>query len=389
MSTWPKPKNVKQLRGFLGLTGYYRRFIAQYALIAASLTDLLKKDAFEWSATADSSFDNLKKAMTSAPVLRLPDFDRPFCVETDASDIGIGAVLLQDNHPIAYFSKKLGPRRKVASTYHKELYAIVEAVQKWRQYLLGREFVIRTDQKSLKELLQQVVQAPDQQLYVRKLMGYKFVIEYKKGSTNRAADAFSRREDAQADAGAGVVEAEAAASADAAHDSALLSLVAHPIPKLLELLRSETRSSPQMREIVKEIRESRAPPHLSLVVGLVYYGRRIFVGSRSSARTPILLEYHSSQSAGHPGFERTLRRVSAGFYWPCMKKDVKRFVEACVVCQTTKYSTQKPAGLLQPLPIPTQGVYDNHGSSGSIAKVCSLCSVSRPVRCFKGGSFVY
>lgn len=75
--------------------------------------------------------------MTSAPVLRLPDFERPFCVETDTSDSGIGAVLLQDNHRIAFFSTKLGPRRCIASNYHKELYAIVEAVQKWRQYLVG------------------------------------------------------------------------------------------------------------------------------------------------------------------------------------------------------------------------------------------------------------
>ncbi|XP_042022920.1 uncharacterized protein LOC121770215 [Salvia splendens] len=189
MTAWPKPKNVKQLRGFLGLTGYYRRFVAGYALIASPLTDMLKKDAFVWTPEAESSFLDLKGAMTTAPVLRLPDFEKTFCVETDASDTGIGAVLLQDTHLIAFFSKKLGPRRRVASTYHKELYAIVEAVQKWRQYLLGREFVIRSDQKSLKELLQQIVQTPEQQLYVRKLMGYKFVIEYKKGITNLAADA--------------------------------------------------------------------------------------------------------------------------------------------------------------------------------------------------------
>ena len=181
MVAWPVPSTIKQLRGFLGLTGYYRRFIANYALIAAPLTGLLKKDSFVWSPAAEQSFVDIKTAMTSAPVLRLPDFSRQFCVETDACDFGVGAVLLQDNHPLSFFSKNLGPRRRVASTYHKELYAVVEAVQQWRQYLLGREFIIRTDQKSLKELLQQVVQTTDQHLYVRKLMGYKFVIEYKKG----------------------------------------------------------------------------------------------------------------------------------------------------------------------------------------------------------------
>ena len=283
--------------------------------------------------------------MTSAPVLHLPDFDRPFCIETDASDLGIGTVLLQDAHPIAFFSKKLGPRRRSASTYHKELYAIVEAVQKWRQYLLGREFVIQSDQKSLKELLLQVVQTPNQQLYVRKLMGYKFKIEYKKGSANTAADALSRREDPLSDAAA-------------ARDCALLVAAAHPLPQLLDMLRRENISSPELREISAAIREGKAPPHLTMTDGLVYYKRKIFVGARSSARTPIMTEYHSSPSAGHPGFERTLRRITAEFYWKNMQKEVRKFVEACVVCQTTKYSTQKPAGLLQPLPIPTQAWED-------------------------------
>ena len=188
MTAWPTPATVKQWRGFLGLTRYYRRFVKNYSIIAAPLTDLLK-ESFIWSIAADAGFVELKRAMTVAPVLRLPDFDIPFTIETDASDFGIGFVLLQNGHPLAFFSKKPGPKWKMASTYHKELYAIVQTVQKWRQYLLEREFIIHSNQRSLKDLLSQIIQTPDQKFYIRKLMGFKFKIEYKSGASNRVVDA--------------------------------------------------------------------------------------------------------------------------------------------------------------------------------------------------------
>lgn len=137
MVSWPIPINLKQLRGFLGLTGYYRRFIKQYATIAAPLTDLLRKDAFKWSSIAEAAFESLKKAMTSTPVLRLLNFSLPFVVESDASNIGVGAVLMQEDHPVAYFSKKMGLRMQGKSAYLKELFAITEAVKKWETVSFG------------------------------------------------------------------------------------------------------------------------------------------------------------------------------------------------------------------------------------------------------------
>lgn len=135
MQSWPTPKNVRQLRGFLGLTGYYRKFIRNYGEICKPLTIQLKKNAFSWNEEADKAFQTLKEALCSAPVLAMPYFNQPFILETDASDKGMGAVLMQGKRPIAFLSKALGVRNQGLSTYEKEFLALLTAVQKWRHYL--------------------------------------------------------------------------------------------------------------------------------------------------------------------------------------------------------------------------------------------------------------
>ncbi|XP_047270471.1 uncharacterized protein LOC124899586 [Capsicum annuum] len=142
---------------------------------------------------ASTTFFNLKRALGSVPVLALPDFSKVFSMETDASGTGIGAVLSQEGHPIAFFSQKLSPRMQAASTYTREMFAITQAVQKWRQYLLGRKFIIITDQQPLKSLTSQVIQTPEQQQWLCKLIGYDFEIVYRLGKLNSAADALSRK----------------------------------------------------------------------------------------------------------------------------------------------------------------------------------------------------
>lgn len=156
-------KSFKSLRGFLGLTWYYRKFIQYYSLLDAPLTALLRKNCFQWFEAASQAFEKLKPAMTKPCVLALPNFSKHFLIECDAFGVEIEVVLMQKGRPLVYLSHALRGKALDLSTYEKKL-ALVFAVKKWRFDLLGRPFIIRTDQK-----------------WISKLLGYDFVIEYKKG----------------------------------------------------------------------------------------------------------------------------------------------------------------------------------------------------------------
>jgi len=193
MLEWPSPKDVKALRGFLGLTGYYRRFVKGYGLLAKPLTDLTKKNAFFWTDAAQSAFDKLKVLMADLPTLAVPDFTQEFTIKTDASQFGIGVVLSQQGRPIAFLCQALAPRSQMKAAYERELMAIVFAVQKWRHYLLGRHFKILTDHRSLKFLTKQRLWGDDQIKWTSKLIGLDFEIRYQPGFENKATDALSRQ----------------------------------------------------------------------------------------------------------------------------------------------------------------------------------------------------
>nr|CAD1837126.1 unnamed protein product [Ananas comosus var. bracteatus] len=195
---WPQPVSVKELRGFLGLAGYYRRFVKNFGKISKPLHEMLGKGGFKWTEASLQALQQLKAAVATAPVLALPDFSAEFIVETDASGVGVGAVLLQKGRPIAFMSKPLSPRNQQLSTYEREMLAIVIAIQKWRPYLIGRHFKVKTDHQSLKYLLEQRVSTPSQQKWISKLMGYDYELVYKNGRENVVADALSRAPSLQA-----------------------------------------------------------------------------------------------------------------------------------------------------------------------------------------------
>jgi hypothetical protein len=191
MQDWPHPKTLKSLHGFLGLTGYYRKFIQNYGKIATPLTALLKRNSFTWSPAVDQDFQTLNMAMCTTPILTLPDFTKTFVLECDASGKGIGVVLMQEGRPLAFTSKQLSERNMGKSIYEKEMLAIMHVVDLWYPYLLGKRFQIKIDHQSLKYFLEQCISSLEQQTWVTKLFGYDYEIIYKKGKVNVVVDALS------------------------------------------------------------------------------------------------------------------------------------------------------------------------------------------------------
>ena len=200
VQTFPRPETKTAVRTFLGLTGYYRRFMPNFASVAAPLTDLTKKSAPNsviWNDECEDAFKALKDMLCSDPVLNSPDFKKRFIVQTDASDRGVGAVLTQvggdgHNHPVGYYSRKLLPREQRYSTIEKECLAIKLAFEAFKVYLLGRKFVVQTDHRALEWMERLKENNARLCRWSLALQPYSFVMEHRPGAQNGNADALSR-----------------------------------------------------------------------------------------------------------------------------------------------------------------------------------------------------
>ncbi|WVZ95693.1 hypothetical protein U9M48_041425 [Paspalum notatum var. saurae] len=270
---WPRPRSARAVPGFLGLTGYYRKFVPNYGTTAAPLSALLKKDGVSWSDEAAVAFTALKEAMTSAPVLAMPDFSKTFIVECDASSHGFGAVLVQDSHPIAFFSRPVAPRHRALAAYERELIAPLHH---------------------------------SQHHWVGKLLGFDFTVEYKPGHTNGVADALSRR--------------------DTPEDGAVLVLSA-PRFDFIERLRQQQEADPALVALREEILAGSRVLPWAMVDGMVQYSGRLYVPPSSALLQEILVAVHEE---GHEGVQRTLHRLRRDFHFPNMKKLVQDMVRAWV-----------------------------------------------------------
>ncbi|KAJ9516475.1 hypothetical protein QJQ45_011175 [Haematococcus lacustris] len=407
---WHVPRNLKDLQAFLGLANYFRRFIPNFSAIAAPLTDLTSKTAaaqFDWQKFGGAhlkAFNGLKDALCSAPVLALPDFTKPFVVCTDASLVGTGAVLLQEGRPIAYTSKKLSPPETRYSTGDQELLAIIRAVREWRCYLDGAvDVTIQTDHNPLIYLQTQANLSRRQTRWMEELSRYKYEIRYHPGADN-VADPISRnpalsmpatescpvlllvpgREGAVLAATTRrtaaelrkVAEKEQAVARERAYEAGKLTPpadMAAGTPRGLqpgggETLRQDTEqqeasdgSDPttllqavkQAYGADKRFDEAAFTSKLHRLEGLWLTERgQVVVPNDEKLRRRVIHTMHDAKSAGHLGMTKTLEQVTRYFDWHGVSEAVKHYVRTCHSCQLNKSSAQKPAGKLQPLPIP-------------------------------------
>ncbi|KAJ9544987.1 hypothetical protein OSB04_024694 [Centaurea solstitialis] len=322
---WESPKSPSEVRSFLGLAGYYRRFIEHFSAIATPLTELTRKDVkFEWTSTCEYAFNNLKGKLTSAPILTLPNRTDGFVVYCDASKLGLGCVLMQDRRVIAYASRKLKDHELNYPTHDMELAAVVFALKIWRHYLYGVKCQIYTDHKSLQYLLSQKELNMRQRRWIELLSDYDCEILYHPGKGNVVADALSRK-------GAYRIN-------------------------IVPDLKAEIKEWQEKASTEENLKSERMVGFLDSLVsdteGLKCFGNRIWVPKLGDLRKKILTEAHKSKYAVHPGTNKMYHDLRQSYWWPGMKKDIAYFVERCVTCLQVKIEHQRPYGKLQQLPIP-------------------------------------
>ncbi|GBG61704.1 hypothetical protein CBR_g23219 [Chara braunii] len=334
---WPHPQTVRDVRSFMGLASYYRKFVRNFSAVAAPLTNLTKKDTpFLWSLHCQLAFTRLKKALTRAPVLKLPDPTLPFILTTNASRYGIGAVLQQDDgnglRPVEFMSKKIKTQKLQDSTYEKELYALVCALKHYKHFLMGRHFKIFSDHSTLEWMKSQGELNDKLARYIQFIDMFDFELKHKKGCYNKVADALSRKPDSFA------------------LISSTYSFGEETRQTIARLLPQDETFGPIVRNLQAD---PNSEPGYALSSGLMYtYSRgeeRLCIPKDPRLRTLLMLECHDAR--GHFGFLKSYAALSQRFFWKKMQSDMLRYVDTCELCQRNKVQRRPPLGLLKPLPI--------------------------------------
>ena len=338
VKNYPVPKSVAAVRSFLGLVSYYRKFILDFASIAAPLTDLTKKDQrFLWAESCQSAFDKLKNMLITEPILQFPRFDRKFMIQCDASQFGIGGILSQYGndsleHPVSYWSRILSRSERNYSTIDRECLAIIECVRAFKTYVWNTPFVLITDHAPLRYLNELRHKNSRLARWSLELIEYNYTVQYKPGSRNTNADSLSRM------------------YVDSIPDTKDINISEFDFISLCtDAFREEQLKDPALALIIHYLENQALPLNKKLAKSViddsksyVMEDKRLFKCITESNiklavpehLIPDILELcHNSKFSGHFGVRRTLEKVSKKFHWDTLPHDVDTHCKTCLKCQ--------------------------------------------------------
>lgn len=330
ITNYPVPRTTTEVRRFLGVVSYYRRFLNNFSTLSAPISDLLsnrkKNQPISWTPEAQKAFDDIKTVLTTAPVLCSPDFNKSFYLMCDASDVGIGSVLfqLEDGleHPVAYYSKKLNKCQKKYTTTEKEALAVLLSIDHFRYYLLGRHFTVITDHSSLVWLNNMKKPSPRLARWILQLSQYNFSIVHRRATGTVPADFLSR-----------VPEINVL-------DLSLLK-PDNWYKNMINKVQSDPDSYPNFK-VENNILYKHVFNKYASICNLTDW--KIVVPTEN--RLELLSKFHDDPTAAHFGVFKTLERISELYYWPKMRQSVQKYVRRCKVCAACKPINLPQAGLM-------------------------------------------
>ncbi|GJS01961.1 putative reverse transcriptase domain-containing protein [Tanacetum coccineum] len=336
---WASPKTPTEIRQFLGLAGYYRRFIEGFLKIAKSMTKLTQKGVkFDWGEKEENAFQLIKQKLCSARILDLPERSEDFVVYCDASHKCLGAVLIQREKVIAYASRQLKIHKKNYTTHDLELGSVVFALKICRHYLYGTKCTVFTDHKSLQHILNQKELNMRQRRWLELLSDYDCDICYHPGKANIVADALSRKE-----------------RIEPLRVRALVMTIGLDLPKRIleaqiEALKPENLENEDVGGMIrKDIPKEKLKPHAD---GTLWLNNRSWLPCYGDLRFVIMHESHKSKYSIHPGSENMYQDMKKLYWWPNMKANIAAYVSKCLTCAKVKAEHQRSSGLLVQPAIP-------------------------------------
>ena len=358
VADWQPPKDLKELRVFLGFTNYYRKFVPRFSHVAQPLNDRTKKDwPYVWTHKCQTAFETLRQALIQEPVLVLPKTgqDATFVLSTDSSAFALGATLLQDQghglQPVEYYARSMNSAERNYGVHEQELLAVVAALKHWRHYLEGcKHFLVTTDHSTLKHFMTQPTLSRRQTGWLDTISPYATHMDifYRRGETNQS-DGLSRRSDLQQ------LVADTLHWETISSNTSLCQVNNKPLLRLSAIL--SLKPSPFVQEILAGYKSD--PMFATTPAGCTKDSKGLYrlkgrVAVPNVAGLKLRMLQHFHDELGHYGVVRTEAHLKQHYWWKGMGNDVLKFVTTCPTCQLTKHGNTKPSGLLSPMPVPTR-----------------------------------